>query len=152
MGGLIMKRTICNLIKLIKSDLIHDMQINKDVRNLVLCAYNHYQENERDGVDYLFDINNTDDLKCCIDGGMTTGEIAHIYFDVQAHHHTRFFFFGVNYKVPKFVPTNASLCTILEGSIDVVLLHVFAYPYANEAYKNLYSLCVTDYMVNEELI
>lgn len=79
---------------------------DKVVVNHLLNAYNAYQENERNGVDYLFDFENQDDLICCIQGGLTATEIANLiatYNSGDNNNYTTLFFFGCNYKTPKLI-------------------------------------------------
>ena len=49
-----------------------------DYFNMLLLAYNRWQEDEHSGVDYIFNINNPDDLIDCIKGGLTADEIAKV--------------------------------------------------------------------------
>ena len=152
-----MKTELENLIEVMYEDLVCDLRTftgNKldNLLHIVLDAFNLYQEGERDGVDYLFHIENMDDVKCCIHGGMTTKEIAAAYFDFKAHHHTGYFFFGQNYSEPKMVATQAELIDIFVGYLHDILLRVFCYPYSSEAYKALYRYCVTDYMIDNGMI
>lgn len=61
------------IVRSIKLDLKN--LLKKDELQLVLAAYNRYQEDEHDGANYIFNIDNVDDLKCCVDGGLTAKEI-----------------------------------------------------------------------------
>ena len=75
-----MKKAIETMVQKISGAIINDTRNvysaeGDMVLKMVLAAYNDYQESERDGVDYIFDIENTNDLKCCIDGGMTAKAI-----------------------------------------------------------------------------
>ena len=61
-----------------KEELI--TQIEKDInfnwgRIRLLNAYNRWQEDEKDGVDYIFHIDKQDDLISCVNGGMTSEDI-----------------------------------------------------------------------------
>ena len=61
-----MKKAINTMVENIKKSIIRDLNdVYSDkgykVLKMVLAAYNDFQESERDGVDYIFDINNTDD-------------------------------------------------------------------------------------------
>lgn len=152
-----MKTELENLIETIHEDLASELQLYTgskldDLMTLVLNAYNYYEENERDGVDYLFNINNTDDIKCCIKGGMTTKEIAEVYNEYKDGRNTDYFFFGQNYDRAKPIKTRGELIDLLIGYLHDVLLRVVCYPYSNEAYKALYGYCVTDYMIDNGMI
>ena len=152
-----MKTELENLIEVMYEDLVDDLRTftGKEFDNLlhiVLNAFNRYQESERDGVDYLFYINNTDDVKCCIEGGMTTKEIAEVYNGYKDGRNTGYFFFGQNYNRAKPIKTRDELIDLLIGTLHDVLLYVVCYPYRNEAYKTLYGYYVTDYMINNGMI
>lgn len=65
------------IIESVKRSITRDINRNDTkVIEMVLAAYNRYQEDERDGVDYLFDITNQNDLKCMVEGGLNVTEIA----------------------------------------------------------------------------
>lgn len=152
-----MKTELENLIETIHEDLASELQLYTgskldDLMTLMLNAYNYYEESERDGVDYLFYINNTDDVKCCIEGGMTTKEIAEVYNEYKDGRNTGYFFFGQNYDRAKPIKTRDELIDLLIGTLHDVLLRVFCYPYSSEAYKALYGYCVTDYMIDNGMI
>ena len=150
-----MKNVINKLVEEIKSNIARDLKsypyINWELLKLVLNAYNTYQEEERDGVDYIFDINKQEDLKCCIEGGMTAKEVAWLYEQSQVNT-TPFFYFGVNYQQPKPIANYKALVTNLINWLDDILPCVLAYPYLLKSYEELYRVCVTDYMINNQLV
>lgn len=152
-----MKTELENLIEVMYEDLVDDLHTFtcKEFDNLlhiVLDAFNRYQESEHDGVDYLFHIENTDDVKCCIHGGMTTKEIAEVYNEYKDGRNAGYFFFGQNYDRAKPIKTRGELIDLLIGYLHDVLLRVVCYPYSSEAYKALYGYCVTDYMIDNGMI
>lgn len=150
-----MEKIIKNLINHIKCDLIYDMDNSADkvqIIKLILGAYNRYQEDECDGVGYLFDINNAEDLKCCICGGMTTSEISWVFLESQkTAKSTPYFLFGQNHKQPSIIETWDSLGIFLENFLDRVLLYMLAHHDA-DGYKQLYEHCISDYMFNNNMI
>ena len=87
-----MKKAINTMVESIKAAIIRDMQnLSNDEKRvhtlaIVLKAYNDFQESERDGVDYIFDLNNREDLKCCVEGGMTAQEICGLWLGSQSKH------------------------------------------------------------------
>lgn len=131
--------------------------INNDIRNvhgaegysvlkMILSAYNDYQESERDGVDYIFNVENTNDLKRCIDGGMTAKEICVLYSGSQAYH-LRYFYFGCNYPTPKPIANwhhndrmNAKMCRAFAEFMEQ--------PCRSPRYKNNYELAVEMWNLN----
>ena len=150
-----MKTIIKNLAESIVSNLINDMyrELGGDeTAILVLNAYNRYQEDERDGVDYIFDIRKGEDLKCCIDGGMTAHDIACINEECnRTAKSTPYFMFGQNHKQAEVIPTWEQLKRVLGVSLHEVILQMLAYPYI-DGYKELYNYCVTDYMLDNNLV
>ena len=84
-----MEKIINELVNEITNKLSQKMTNENGCGNvtlLVLGAYNRFQEDERDGADYIFNINDVNDLKCCIDGGMSTCEISSIYNKLREKH------------------------------------------------------------------
>lgn len=150
-----MEEIIRKLAESIESNLIHDMnceQIGDDTAILVLNAYNRYQEDERDGVDYICDIRKGEDLKCCIGGGMTAQEIACLHEEcTRTAKSTPYFMFGRNHETAEVIPTWEQLKQILVASLHEVILQMLAYPFV-DGYKELYKHCVMDYMYNNNLV
>ena len=60
-----------NIIDVISKAIARDVKQGKNL-NMLLGAFNQWQEDERSGVDYIFDINNKEDLKYLVDNGMIT--------------------------------------------------------------------------------
>lgn len=150
-----METIIKSLVEFIREDLIHDMQCGQcgdDITILVLNAYNRYQEDERDGVDYIFNINKAEDLKCCIDGGMTANEISWVFTESQkTAKNTPYFMFGQNHKQPEMIETWDGLKSYLSNFLGSVLLCMLAY-HDTDGYKQLYDHCISDYMINNNLV
>lgn len=150
-----MENVFKSLVAEIKRNIVCDLHqylgYDGKLLKLVLDAYNTYQKEERDGVDYIFDINNPDDLQCCIAGGMTAKEVAWLYEQSQVNT-TPFFYFGVNYQQPKPIVNYKALVTNLINWLDEILPCVLAYSYLVKSYEKLYKVCVTDYMINNQLV
>ena len=161
-----MENVLNKLVAEIKSNIAHELEnylkqyrpygnsyphFNIELLWLVLNAYNTYQEEERDGVDYIFNINNPEDLKCCIEGGMTAKQVAWLYDQSQVNT-TPFFYFGVNYEKPKPIANWEALIINLIKWLDNILPCVLAYPYSLKSYEELYKACITNYMINNQLV
>lgn len=150
-----METIIKKLAESIESNLIHDMnceQIGDDTAILVLNAYNRYQEDEHDGVDYIFDIRKGEDLKCCIDGGMTAQELASINEEcTRTEKNTPYFMFGQNHKQGEVIPTWAQLKRILGVSLHEVVMLMLADPYI-DGYTELYKHCMTHFIWGNNLV
>ena len=117
------------------------------VLKMVLAAYNDFQESERDGVDYIFDIENTDDLKCCINGGMTTKQIGSLYLGSQSQH-LRYFYFGCNHPTAEPIANWETLRQQLISWLSDLIPNVLAYPFAYQSYRQLYERYVTDVIID----
>ena len=147
----VFKSLVAEIKRNIVCDLHQYLDYDGELLKLVLDAYNTYQKEERDGVDYIFDINNPDDLQCCIAGGMTAKEVAWLYEQFQIST-TPLFYFGVNYQHPQPIANYKALVTNLINWLDDILPCVLAYPYLLKSYEELYRVCVTDYMINNQLV
>lgn len=146
-----MEKTIKTMVQKISGAIINDTRnvfsVEGDiVLKMVLAAYNDFQESERDGVDYIFDIDNLDDLKCCVEGGMTAKEIGGLYLGSQSQH-LRYFYFGCNYPTPKPIANWETLRQQLISWLPELIPNVLAYPFDNESYRQLYVRYVTDVII-----
>lgn len=121
--NIIKKKEVVNLIAM-------KMATNTDVFNLVLDVYNKYQENERDGVDYIFDINKKEDLIVCIKGGLTARMIQELVDNLDKHY-TQYFYFGCNYPTPISIKFK-DLKTNLYNYLDEIVEYIIAYPFDND--------------------
>lgn len=148
-----MKNLINELIRELQSTLIQELKSytndGKQIILLLLKAYNTYNEQERDGFDYLFDINDKEDLKCCIEGGLEAKDIARMYFDYKEHKHTPLFFYDVNHRTPELIATWGDVRNILLVFLEEIVANMIAYPHL---YKELYEHCITNYMRDMELL
>ncbi len=105
------------------------MATDTDIFNLVLDVYNKYQESERDGVDYIFDLNKKEDLIACIKGGLTARMIQELVDNLDDGF-TQYFYFGCNYPTP--IPIKfKDLKTNLYNYLDEIVDYIIAYPFDN---------------------
>lgn len=102
----------------------------------VLCAYNQWQTDERDGVDYIFNLYDGKDLKCCVDGGLNADDISLLVNGVKKQKRTAYFFFGCNHPAAVQINNNDELIQQLVGHLGEFLPYVFVYP---NSYGELYS-------------
>ena len=142
-----MEKAIRTMVQKISDAIINDTRNvhsagGNILLKMVLAAYNDYQESERDGVDYIFDIENTDDLKCCIDGGMTAKEIGGLYLGSHSQH-LRYFYFGCNHPTAEPIANWETLRQQLISWLPDLIPNVLAYPFAYESYNYLYVRYVT---------
>jgi hypothetical protein len=135
----IKKNEVVNLITM-------KMAIDTDIFNLVLDVYNEYQENERDGVDYIFDLNNKEDLNVCIKGGLTARMIQKLVDNLDDGF-TQYFYFGCNYPTPisiKFKDLKTNLYNYLDELVD----YIIAYPFEG-ACRKLYTILITNRIIED---
>ena len=100
--------------------------------NRLLCVYNTHQEEERGGVDYIFDFQNKEDLVSCIQGGLTAEELAELvakFHEGRGDDETATFFgdatttkflFGCNYETPFLFKYSALKDTIISNATEIV--------------------------------
>lgn len=135
----IKKNEIVNLLAM-------TMATDTDVFNLVLDVYNEYQESERDGADYIFDINKKEDLIACIKGGLTARMIQKLV-DKLDNGFTQYFYFGYNYPNPisiKFKDLKINLYNYLDELVD----YIMAYPFEG-ACRKLYTILITNLIIED---
>lgn len=126
-----------NLIAVITEETERNLPTNENLISVTLDAYNRYQEAERDGVDYIFNLNNADNLKSCVEGGLTAYEIAEMVKNINEKAYTPYFFFGVNHKSPKQIKEFKELTDQLIANVEEVVRKALAYPF-NDGYKQFY--------------
>ena len=95
---------------------------DKEAIDIVLGAYNQMQDDERSGIDYIFNIHNDNDLKYLVDNGMINAEtIADIVNNSRDFVDGLFFFNGGALPVPNIT---ATLTMWLEEITKFVILYV----------------------------
>ncbi len=150
-----MKTILKQLAENIKSNLVRDMyddQIGDDTTLAVLDAYNRYCEDEHDGVDYIFSLDKAEDLKCCIDCGMTAQEISCLYNECNVNaKSTHFFVFGRNHAQAETFENWEYLKKYLTFFLDGIIMCMLAYQEVEE-YRRLYNHCITNYMIDNNLV
>lgn len=118
----IKKNEVVNLIAM-------KMASDTDIFNLVLDVYNKYQESERDGADYIFDLNKKEDLIVCIKGGLTARMMQELVNKLDDGF-TQYFYFGYNYPTPISIKFK-DLKTNLYNYLDEIVDYIIAYPFDN---------------------
>ena len=137
-------KVVNNFASAIEENVISAKSINDDIIKNVLKAYNGYCENERNGIDYLFDINNNDDIKCVIDGGLGAADLAKLYLNNgHRNNYTQYFFYDCNNNTPRNVVNLVELKVVLTSMLREIVVCMFKYPYL-ECYKPLYEACVVN--------
>jgi hypothetical protein len=115
---------------------------------MLLKAYNRYQEDERDGVDYIFNINNQDDLITCIQGGLTAKEIVNFHNRVKSWvNPTPHFLFGCNHKEMKPMGRD-NIVDAIVAVLDELIDNIIAYPWVEE-YRAVYTHYITNKIIED---
>lgn len=121
-----------NIVNYLTATLWSDMvstdnreKANK-VFNTLIQAYNEWQEGEHFGVEYLFNLNDKDDLICVVKGGMNSKEIAQMVMDKENFGMTNYFFFGENYTTPKQLTTE-QVASLILTNINAIVSYTLAY-------------------------
>ena len=148
-----MEKTINTMVENMKKSIINDLSDRDSIKchkvmNLLLDAYNDFQQSERDGVDYIFNIHNADDVICCMEGGMTTKEVAKLYNESQVNT-LPYFYFGCNYPTAKPINTWSEMRLNLIMWLDDMLPYILAYPFVHDSYKEIYLRYVTNVILAE---
>ena len=126
------------------------MKMNNDynIFNLVLKAYNEFQESEHDGLDYIHCLDSKDDLIACIKGGLTAEHIHEMVANnTMGLNYSRFFFYGTNHPIPEQITFN-QLKTNLIVYLDEIVDYIIAYPF-NGACRELYTILITNPMIED---
>lgn len=139
-----MNETIKQLIEKLINGIQRDCKRNSDAFPDIFAAYNLYQEEEENGAGYIFDINNVNDLKCVLDGGLTIKELHDLYEEASNYQTTKFVF-GEYYPTPQIVGDPAARIYPMVRQLAICIV---AYPNC-EVYNKLYSRYITDSMLEE---
>lgn len=141
----------------IADDLINS---NTEKRNELLTklfkAKNEYENDERDGIDYIYDIKNSEDLRLLLKNDfLTAKEISVIWVAYSNGAYTPYFYFEYDYSNMTTkanivqIKTLDDLCNILLGNIENVVKCIIAYPYAYKSYEDLYVEYVTNIILDD---
>lgn len=138
-----MKKQFEVIKKIVNYQIITSLRDNDDfLLDKVLKAYNRWNEDEKDGVDYIFDIRKKEDLVACVNGGLTAKDISYLY-----NSNTHFFLFGCNHTTPQVLNHN-DLFNILYNNLEEVIDNIIAYPYV-ESYREIYTMFITDNLIED---
>ena len=127
--------------------LKNEIELNanvKEVFNDLFKAYNRYVEDEIDGGDYIFNIEDKNDLSTCVNAGMTAVQIFGI-----VNGNCKYYLYGQNHTTP-YPLTFAEVEGIVRNNIDEVIRCILAYPYVEE-YRKVYTRFVTNTILEESI-
>ena len=147
-----MLSAIKTMVESLKRHIVNDLadidsEKSERVLRMVLDAYNDYQESRLDGVGYIFDINNSNDLVCCLKGGMSVKEVSELYTGSQVNH-LQYFYFGCNYPTPKPISNWQELRNTMIDWLDDLLVDVVTYPSFHKSYETIYTFYVAGFPLN----
>lgn len=109
----------------------------------LLKIYNAYQDNERDGVDYIFNLYDKEDVKCLIDCDVSVAQLAELHQSVVDGKKTQYFFFGQNYDGFVAFKTEKELYAFFKNTTDIIIAYTLAHPNMGDAFEWLYDLIVS---------
>jgi hypothetical protein len=142
-----MKKEIKSIIEEVKKAIVTDLCANdNETFKLVLNAYNRYQEDERDGVDYFFNLTDKDDLIYMIECGLTIKELHYVFVRMTTENFTPYVHFGQNYTGVCFVGTESDTKRQLIACLDEILEYTFMYVTRCTEYQDIYERYVTMYL------
>lgn len=120
--------------------------VASDKTNLLLDLYNTYQEDERNGVDYLFCLSKTDDVICCLKGGLALTELSDLVIENEDPQKTTLFYFGENHTQNIHLLTIKEFEAQLHGYVEEMAEAIVTYPWV-EAYKYFYTKFVSNELI-----
>ena len=139
MSKSIFSTTIDNLIQMVADRLVNGKRFD-----LLLAAYNRMQDDERNGVDYLFNVTNSADVICCLQGGLTMEQLRTMLNEYEATG-IEYCYFGCNHPTPTMV-TLEKVISQLTANADEIVKYAIAYPSVDE-YKAIYELFITEEII-----
>jgi hypothetical protein len=119
--------------------LSNDKDKSDKAFNIVLKAYNTYQDKNEDGVDYIFDANNIEDCKTLAKCGLTLKEYHNAVITSKIK--SDYFFCGVNYPQVTFIEKE-NIILQLKCYLEDIIKFALINPYI-EGYKELYNSYIT---------
>lgn len=131
------------LIDEVKRGMANDVVIWQ----MMLDVYNRYQEDERDGVDYIFDLNKQEDLVTLVKGGMTYSDICYVKSNSIPQGNSVFIHFGCNYPKPFNLTTDVITNNIID-SLNELIDEIVAYPWVEE-YRKVYTFFITNKIIED---
>ncbi len=146
------KETTLKLIKLVSNAIVEDLKDNSgsvldvdDIIDTMLEAYNMWQEDTHDGVDYIFNINNKDDVIYLLqnDKNIQVRDISSLYINQYNNNGTPYFRYGQNYEYhPKVLMSMKQLKTQLIDNAEWVITHLFLFANNTDTYHKIFNMYI----------
>ena len=124
----------------INAELVEN-HCDENTFNMFFKAYNNYQNEEHDGVDYIYDLDNQDDLENAVHDGMTSTHICAL-----SRANAKYFFFNKEKKMP--IPAN--VLGAIRANLEEIVRCSIMYPFACDGYRRIYTAYITDFMAENE--
>ena len=146
------KETTLKLIKLVSNAIVEDLKDNSssvldvdDIIDTMLKAYNMWQEDTHDGVDYIFNINNKDDVIYLLQNckNIQVRDISSLYINQYNNNGTPYFRYGQNYEYhPKVLMSMKQLKTQLIDNTEWVITHLFLFANNTDTYHKIFNMYI----------
>ena len=112
--------------------------------NRLVGVYNTYQEKEREGIGYICDLQNKEDLVACMEGGLTAEELVELvakFSNKSGENYTTKFLCG--YESNHLLMYSALKDTIISNATEIVE-HMLKHPFCYD--QDIYSKILTDHV------
>lgn len=133
---------LCDLMVEIGKKMIKDYDTIKDD---LLASYNFYQEEEKDGRGYIFDIENKKDIMAT---DLTMAEINDIYNEYKKGKSNYFIFNEYGYI--KQYDNCDELKTQVVSYLDEIVEHIFCYHDSCESHKKLFDRYIYETIISNK--
>jgi hypothetical protein len=137
--------TLSGVLSVLESKIARDLRKGKNI-DLCLEAYNYWQDEERDGRDYIFNIDDSNDLKCLVDNNMLT---AWGVFWVMSQKDSHFFTFEGEIDAGMRMISKNELIDILIANAVHYMAYAIMYVGRcgkDSPYANIYEEYITTYI------
>lgn len=144
------KKLIENIVENIKPVIAKDIKTDDKALNMVLAAYNRFQDDERNGVDHIFNIDDKDDLQYLVNNrDLSAHDIWKLVNNMDAKDYLPYFHLGENYPEPHFIGKLNDLQNNMIAWLDELLPFVLLYVTRYEEYQDIYEKYITEALENE---
>lgn len=144
------KKLIENIVETIKPVIAKDIKVDDKALDMVLAAYNRFQDDERNGVDYIFNIEDKDDLQYLVNNcDLTAQDIWRLVNNMGTNDYLPYFHLGENYPEPHFIGKLNDLQNNMIAWLDELLPFVLLYVTRCPEYQAIYEKYITEMLENE---
>jgi len=144
------KLSVSGYLQLFTKKAYSIVKTNADALATFINAHNFYQEEWCDGVDYIFDVTNKNDIKCLLDCGLDVDGMFGLYAKFKVGDTTQYFNCVTNYKTTMPFNTTKDVAAFIVNFIEELMKDVLTRPFTCVAYIELYKLIVSSEYKKEE--